>query len=632
MPSVSAAAGRTRNRLNGGGVARGGPGEIRAHLGAHRPRAICIRALRHQLGWERRAGMGPVAIGLLLGMFILSLFRGGKRRKQTGREINSTLNTGLPSYETALGKKAREIVAAQEAKLASPPPIHGTARWGHELDAAALCDQSADSGRSIRFGNLINDDGETPLDVRASYPGHMLTVAATGQGKSATQIIENLLAYRGSVVVLDPKGELYDVTHRARAAYGKVFRLAPYARAGEHTDHYNPLDELDVERELGTRARQLAEMFIARSGAGEAQFFENEAINLLTAIIMLVVEASDPPSLRHKRTMAEVRRVCTLPLLPSDDKKQPGIKEYFQHVLLGMSKSPNSYLAGQGRRFLGCEHKLLSSFLSEINSNMAFVDGHPGFAEVMSRSDFKFADLNREPVTVYLTIPLKQTTISYRYLRAMIGMAFEALEEQRDATEASMLFILDEFAALRDMPFMREAVAQMRSSGAWFWFFVQDVAQLETIYGDAANVFLSQTDHQIFFGSVSDAKTKSFISSALGTGTFAYRDPQLSWSQSIGINDGQSTGLQSSGFSNGRNVGQSINVGDPVMLAPKHLLSPFEVGTVLGQRRSGETHPSVSIMFSKQANGFPLLVRRRHWQSHSSPARSFSPTLLPLNI
>jgi len=49
--------------------------------------------------------MGPLAIGFLIGMFILSMFRGGRRRKQTGREINSTLNTGLPSYETALGKK-----------------------------------------------------------------------------------------------------------------------------------------------------------------------------------------------------------------------------------------------------------------------------------------------------------------------------------------------------------------------------------------------------------------------------------------------------------------------------------------------------------------------------------------------
>jgi type IV secretion system protein VirD4 len=581
--------------------------------------------------------MGAVMVGLMIGFFIMSVFKGRGRRKQTGREINSTLNTGMPSYETALGKKAREIVAAQDAQLRSPPPIHGSARWGNELDAASLCTDKAErldgGSHTLRMGGLINDDGDTGLDVSASYPGHILTVAATGQGKSATQIVENLLAYRGSVIVLDPKGELYDVTARQRATFGKVFRLAPYAREGEHTDHYNPLDELDVGRELGSRARQLAEMFIVRSGGSEAQFFENEAINLLTAIITLVVEVSRHPKTRHMRSMAEVRRICTLPLLtPSPDGKRPlGQREYFQDVLKGMADSSNPYIAGQGRSFQGYEHKLLSSFLSEINSNMAFFDGHPGFAEVSSKSDFQFSDLNREPTTVYLTIPLKQTNISFRFLRAMIGMAFSALEEQREATTASMLFILDEFAALRDMPFMREAVAQMRSSGAWFWFFVQDVAQLETIYHDAANVFLSQTDHQTFFGAVSDAKTKSFISNNLGTGTFAYRDAQMSWGQSIGINDGQSTGMQSAGFSNGRNVGQNINLGDPVKLTPKQLLTPFEVGTVLGQRRPGETHPSVSVMFSKQANGFPLLLRRRHWKAAATdPTRLSSRTLIPV--
>ena len=200
-------------------------------------------------------------------------------------------------------------------------------------------------------------------------------------------------------------------------------------------------------------------------------------------------------------------------------------------------------------------------------------------------------------------------------------------------TDREVLFILDEFAALRDMPFMREAVAQMRSSGAWFWFFVQDVAQLESIYGDAANVFLSQTDHQVFFGSVSDAKTRAFISKNLGTATFAYRDAQLNWSQSIGVSDGESAGMQAGSISSGRNVGQSINVGDPVVLAPKQLLTPFEVGTVLGQRRPGETHPSVSIMFSKQAGGFPLLLRRRHWKAAAGDGtRRHASTLLPVNL
>ncbi len=395
--------------------------------------------------------------------------------------------------------------------------------------------------------------------------------------------------------------------------------MRPTRKESEHTDHYNPLDELADPRELGSRARHLAEMLIVRQGdkgASNATFFENEAVNLLTAILVFVVESTEAASLRSGRTLAQVRRICTLPMLGGRTERDPKVREYLEDVFKTMAMSKNPLVQGQGRAFGGYDHKLLGSFVSEINSNLAFFDGHPGFAEVTATSDFRFADLAHEPTTVYLTVPLKKTHTSFRYLRAMIGMAFAALEEQRETRDASVLFILDEFAALRDMEFMRDAVAQMRSSGAWFWFFVQDVAQLSGVYREWSNVFLSQTDHQVFFGAVSDPQTKKHISTNLGVGTYAYVDANVTWSQSVGVSDGESDNpTQIGGTSGGRNVGQSVNVSSPVMLAPKPLLTPFEVGTFLAERRPGETHPATSIIFSKQAGGYPLRAWRQHWES-----------------
>jgi hypothetical protein len=154
----------------------------------------------------------------------------------------------------------------------------------------------------------------------------------------------------------------------------------------------------------------------------------------------------------------------------------------------------------------------------------------------------------------------------------------------------------------------------MRSSGAWFWFFVQDVAQLRGVYREWANVFLSQTDHQIFFGAVADPETKSHISSNLGVGTFASQDAVINWSQSVGVNHGESSSPTQTGMSGGRNIGQSISLSDPVVLAPKPLLTPFEVGTMLGERRERDSHPAATIIFSKQAGGFPVRATRRHWR------------------
>ena len=538
----------------------------------------------------------------------------------------------MPTEDTALGRIAREVAAAQEEKLRSPPPIHGTARWATVGDALPLIEANQLRGtagtRGLRLGTLLGEDGrDTAMPLVARYPGHLLTVAGTGQGKSATQIVDNLLHYNGSVVVVDPKGELYDLTAARRRRFGEVYRLAPLAEPGEPpSNHYNPLDELGGLRDQASRARHLVEMLVVRQGdkgAASATFFENEAVNLLTAFVMHIVEVTERPDLRDQRTLAEVRKLCTSPMLGKNKQRHKDIREYIEDILMTMMASKNAFIRGQGAAFSGHDPELLGSFLSEINSNLAFFDGHPGYAEVTGRSDFLFADLAIRPTTVYLTIPLKRMHTDFRYLRAMVAMAFGALKEQRDAGEASVLFVLDEFAALRDMPFMRDAVAQMRSSGAWFWFFVQDVAQLYGVYDRWADVFLSQTDHQIFFGATSDARTKKHISDNVGVSTFAFRDPNVSWGHTVGTNEGESIDLTKfGGTSEGRNVGQSVNISNTVTLAPRPLLNAFEVGTFLSERRQGETHATSTIIFSKQANGYPIKARRQHWEQLTQVAQA----------
>lgn len=546
-----------------------------------------------------------------------------EERKRTEREIRHTRETGMPGPDTAIGRKARQVAEAEEAMLRAPPPIHGNARWGNIDDARDMI--GVRPGRELFLGFLMQDDGSSSAPLVARYPGHLLTVAGTGQGKSATQIVFNLLTYTGSVVVIDPKGELYDLTAERRRQFGKVVRLAPLARPGEPpSSRYNPLDELGDAREIAHRARRLAEMLMVRQGdKGQGDtFFENEAINILTVIIIGVCEMADRYNSPRDKTLAEVRRICSLPLLgnerskPDDPTGEGDKTNYLQDVLkMFAADGKNVLLRQQAASYAAYDRKLLGSFVSEINSNLAFFDGHAGFAEATATSDFRFADLAREPTTVYLTIPLKDLGTSYRYLRAMVGQAFTALEEQREAREASVLFILDEFPALRDMDFMRDAVAQMRSAGAWFWFFVQDLAQLRAVYGDWADVFLSQTDYQIFFGAVNDTNTKKYISTNLGVGTVAYRAENLSWSHNVGVNGNETMPpMQPGQQSDGRNVGQSVNINAPVKISARALLTPTEVGMFLGHRSPGETHPSTSLIFAKLANGHTLRARRVHWR------------------
>ena len=64
--------------------------------------------------------------------------------------------------------------------------------------------------------------------------GHLMTIASTGAGKGVGCIIPALLRHSGPVVVIDPKGENYAVTARARKEMGQqVILLDPFEVTGE---------------------------------------------------------------------------------------------------------------------------------------------------------------------------------------------------------------------------------------------------------------------------------------------------------------------------------------------------------------------------------------------------------------
>src|SRR5262245_23871611 len=70
---------------------------------------------------------------------------------------------------------------------------------------------------------------------------HALTVAGTRAGKGASLIVPNLLHYPGSVLAIDPKGELARITGRRRKELGnKLVVVDPFRENGRwEGGHYN---------------------------------------------------------------------------------------------------------------------------------------------------------------------------------------------------------------------------------------------------------------------------------------------------------------------------------------------------------------------------------------------------------
>ena len=154
----------------------------------------------------------------------------------------------------------------------------------------------------FRFGDAIEDQegGQELLEpILHTGDGHLITLARTGAGKGVGCIIPALLRYRGPVIVIDPKGENYQVTARRRREMGQeVAVLDPFGIVANETDDLNPLDLIDrASPDAIDDAAQLAELLVTETSTRDP-FWDNRARSLLATMILHVAVAR-PPILRN---------------------------------------------------------------------------------------------------------------------------------------------------------------------------------------------------------------------------------------------------------------------------------------------------------------------------------------------
>ena len=128
---------------------------------------------------------------------------------------------------------------AEKKQIAESGVALGSSRWvrwaGQNAHDAVAGDKlilgyPTKEGEDLHIWNDKNLSSSEKNNLIAIPPKrHCLSVAPTRSGKGVSLIIPNLLQYRGSSIVIDPKGENAWITAPARRAMGqKVFILDPW--------------------------------------------------------------------------------------------------------------------------------------------------------------------------------------------------------------------------------------------------------------------------------------------------------------------------------------------------------------------------------------------------------------------
>lgn len=424
-------------------------------------------------------------------------------------------------------RKLREVLQIQVVPHCSPEireaikRIGRSSSWATEDDVIKAGLSTAEwRDDDVVLGWMKGDDGQDFMLTFAG-DGHLLTVAPTGMGKGQGHIIPALLDYKGSIVVLDFKGEAYQQTAWYRRFQGKVAKWAPFEK---ETDAFNPLDFV----ESWDDARVLADLLVVPSGKSDP-FWDSSARDLVTATIEYV-----------RRTHPDGERNMSAVL----DLLSPG-RDEFEAMIAGLRETGDRNLARVANQLEGLDEKPLSSIYQTARSHLdawsspqiaratAFTSEDfspsnllisPWMAEMMPEDqrgpnverlgDSTYAFVVGSSPTIYLTIPPEQLRSFGSVMRVVVGMmlnivtrTFDELEKERREQSPKdrvrphcpVLFLLDELPQLGYMSQLENAIAIARASKIRLWLFAQSLAQLETTYPQHATL-MENCKVNMFFG------------------------------------------------------------------------------------------------------------------------------------
>lgn len=372
--------------------------------------------------------------------------------------------------------------------------VHGDAKWSSEADikrAKLRAKKGVMLGRTGATNYLIADDFQ-----------HVLLFAPTGSGKGVGFVIPNLLFWDQSLVCHDIKLENYELTsgYRSKKMQQDCYVWNPADPDG-YSHCYNPLDWISEKPgQMVDDVQKICNLVLP-----EQEFWQNEARSLMLGIILYLCAVPEKVT-----SFGEVVRT-----MRSDDVV------YNLAVVLdtiGGKIHPVAYM--NIASFLQKADKERSGVVSTLNSGLELW-ANPLIDTATASSDFDLQHLKKKKMSVFVGVTPDNLQRLEPLLKVFYQQATDFLTRHmpRKDEPYGVMFMLDEFPSLGEMPQFQVGIAYFRGYRVKLFLIVQDTQQLKGIYEEAGmNSFLSNSYYRITF-SANNIETANMISQLVGNKT-----------------------------------------------------------------------------------------------------------------
>ena len=359
----------------------------------------------------------------------------------------------------------------------------GYSRWATDaefkkgLEVVNIKDQTIPAAGIALYskkGKMWVDNGED----------HWLVMGATGSGKTvivAKPMIKLLAKHNESMILTDPKGELYEETAALLKEEGYNIVTLNF-RDPQHGNAWNPMSlpyqlykDGNTDKAIELLDDLALNILYEEKSSGDP-FWEKTAADYFTGLALGLFEDATP----------EQVNLNSINLMSSLGEERFGgpnnnyIKEYFN----GKDPSKPAYINASGTVFTADETK--QGIIATFKQKIKLFSSRENLSEMLSYSDFDMRDIGKKKTAVFLIVQDEKKTL-HPLATIFIKQCYETLidvaQESGGKLPYRTNFILDEFANMPPLKDVTTMVTAARSRLIRFTFIIQNFAQLTQVYG-----------------------------------------------------------------------------------------------------------------------------------------------------
>lgn len=470
-------------------------------------------------------------------------------------------------WETKI-KRQNKKMDGVEGPEAAGKGQYGTSRWQTEEETDACSTVWKIDGELERGGTILGMDPDQRKAWVDSDDTHKLIIGTTRSGKTRTVIYPTIYANAKageSMILTDPKGELYDRTSDYLREQGYDVVVLDFLDPGRG-NRWNPMQNVlqalrdKNESAAAEAAWNTAHLLAHQKDSKGDSIWVDGSESVIAALIFAIAKEAEKEDQKHMtsvyKTLAELGEVQKV-IVGNTLMDYVPLNEFFK-------KLPKDHPARDAFATARLSpEKMRGSFFGSV-SVMLRLFADPGVAYLTSSQDHNLEDVGRKKTAVFLIIPDENTT-RHPLAALYVDQTYQALvklsRKTRNRLPIRVHMLLDEFG---NMPQFKDFVAKLTVSGGRgiLWnVVVQGIGQIKKTYGaDSLDTILGNCHTWIYILTADEgtAKKISFM-----TGRYTIETDNISTSSS-GKNH-TSTGMSSN------LTGRELRTPDEIMRWPKEM-------------------------------------------------------------